>query len=300
MAPSLNALLDFLKSASVSPSSRPGFARVLQVSHSFLSPTNLSILHRNNNDDDDDDDNEQKNASSSLSTPKPIVRYRGQHESSLSLGLLFAIMDEMTTNATFLHGCPTPPGASIHIRLELASSRRRQQYNHHPNQQQQQQQQQQWSLLPNNNNNNNSNSNNTNEFVMDSSVIKSGKTLCFSDCKIWDATDNNRMIAFGSQVKYLPTGSWVMDTLFTSPLLWNLFVQTYVRRTDPPADPPPPHLVGSAHDHLVPESQSIGRATFRTTPYLTNPFGALHVRTLYIYVLEIRRGLNQMTQYTVL
>jgi hypothetical protein len=267
---SLNALLDFLKSASLHPSSRPGFARVLQVSHSFLSPTNLSIIHRNNNNDDDDD-NEPKNASS-LKTPKPIVRYRGKHE-SLSLGLLFAIMDEMTTNATFLHGCPTPPGASIHIRLELASSCRQAQY--HPSQQQQ------WSLLPNNNN--------TNEFVMDSSVIKSGKTLCFSDCKICDATDNNRMIAFGSQVKYLPTGSWAMDTLFTSPFIWNLFVHAYVRpRTDPPAyDPPPPHQqeVGSVHDHLVPESQTIGRATFRTTPYLTNPFGVLHVRTLYIYVL---------------
>jgi hypothetical protein len=266
MAPSLNALLDFLKSASLHPTCRPGFARVLQVSHSFLSPSNLSIIHKNNDEDDDD----QKAASSS--TPKPIVRYRGQHE-SLSLGLLFAILDEMTTNATFLHGCPTPPGVSIHIRLELASS----QCNHHPKRQR-------WSLLPNNNSNNNNNNNSNKEFVMDSSVIKSGKTLCFSDCRICDATDHDRLIAFGSQVKYLPTGSWVTDTLFTSPFLWNLFVHTYVRRTDPPVYPPP-HQIGSPHDHLVPVSQTIGRATFRTTPYLTNPFGALHVRnTLYIYM----------------
>lgn len=213
----LKQLADFLKSASLQPGCRPGLARVLGVSYDFVNDANTSL------------------------EPNGILRYRGRHTNP-SMGYMFALLDEMTTNATFLNKCPTPPGASIHIRLELAhryAVQERFQFN--------------------------------DEFVMDSSVTKAGKTIAFSDCKIYDT--NGGLVALGSQIKYLPTGSWLTDTLFTSPFVWNLFTRYYLSRTE--AWPVPD--VKPIEEYLVPESQTIGRAFFKVTPFLTNPFGALHV-----------------------
>jgi hypothetical protein len=280
--PSLQALLDFLKTAALHPSCRPGFGRVLQVSHSFLSPANVSILVDNKNNEDDDGDTTSKRKRRNGRT---IVRYRsGQnknHESSPppSMGLLLALLDEMTTNAIFLHGNPAQPGASIHMRLELAggtggSSRHN------------------GIFLTQKKKNQKDETTAQEEFIMDSSVVKSGKTMSFTECKIYRAAgkttkiDNENsddpddhhddLIAYGSQVKYLPSGNFILDTLFTNPFLWNMFVHSYVRRTDPPVYAP--EEIGTVNDHLTPISQSVGRATFRMTPYLTNPLGVLHVR----------------------
>jgi hypothetical protein len=257
------------------PSCRPGFGRVLQVSHSFLSPANMSILVDNKNNEDDDGDTTSKRKRRNGRT---IVRYRsGQnknHESSPppSMGLLLALLDEMTTNAIFLHGNPAQPGASIHMRLELAGGGGSSRHN---------------GIFLAQKKNQKEETTAQEEFIMDSSVIKSGKTMSFTECKIYrvagnttkiddENSDHHDLIAYGSQVKYLPSGNFILDTLFTNPFLWNMFVHSYVRRTDPPVYSP--EVIGTVHDHLTPISQSVGRATFRMTPYLTNPLGVLHVR----------------------
>ena len=171
-----------------------------------------------------------------------LYKYHTSTGTKPSTSLLLAILDEFTTNSQPAFRYPCAPGVTLHMQLERAYRQGRD--------------------LPV-------------SFTVVSSARRMGKRMAFLDCSFYD--ENDQLVAFGNQVKYLPTGSWLIDFALSSPILVGLYHRLFVQSKDVPEYPP----VTKIHDILKPQTCSLGGASYEVTPSLTNAFGSLHVCTYW-------------------
>lgn len=172
--------------------------------------------------------------------------YRVREHSSLdgkrlSASTCLALIDEFTTvHVASINPQSSFPGVSVHLQLKRAAS-----------------------LPPVGS-----------EVVLASKITRLGRTMAFIRAELRDSQDGN-LICFGSHVKYLPTGSWILDFFLTG---WRISLQPlyghYFLR-DPTFDPDGPSLRQGITSSLV--YTGIGRATFEVKPIHTNPLGSMHV-----------------------
>eukprot|EP00545_Synedropsis_sp_CCMP1620_P000857 CAMPEP_0119030078 /NCGR_PEP_ID=MMETSP1176-20130426/40850_1 /TAXON_ID=265551 /ORGANISM="Synedropsis recta cf, Strain CCMP1620" /LENGTH=307 /DNA_ID=CAMNT_0006986443 /DNA_START=53 /DNA_END=976 /DNA_ORIENTATION=- len=152
-------------------------------------------------------------------------------------GLLMAIMDELTTNACFGVGQPSAPGVSLQMQVELAADVQALQ---------------------------------SDEMDVVSTVVKLGRTISFTRCEFFQ---NKKLIAFGSHVKYMKTGSYVMDIVFNNAWAWNLY--EFFAGDSVPDQYEEKHLWKGVIGPCL-EYQNIGDATFSINSEHVNPMGGLH------------------------
>jgi acyl-coenzyme A thioesterase PaaI-like protein len=159
-----------------------------------------------------------------------------------SIGILTAIQDELSTNACFRVGQPSAPGLSLQMQTELlvkdfpASAME--------------------------------------EMDILNTVTKLGRTISHTRTDFF-CTKSQQRLAHSTHVKFMPSGSRILDWLFNSPALWKLYVQLYLARIDTlPLYEEKPLIKDVIQSHL--EFQGQGAATFHVTREHTNPFGALH------------------------
>jgi acyl-coenzyme A thioesterase PaaI-like protein len=177
--------------------------------------------------------------------PKSLTyRYRLSNDvPKWTVSLLTALMDELSTSACFRVGLPCPPGVSLQMQTELIEGADL------------------------------SSSSNMKEVDVVNIVTKLGKTVSYTRTEFRCAT-SDRLIAFSSHVKYMPTGSRITDLFFRNTFLFELFERLYLRKLKVPWYEEKSLFQNVIQSHL--EFHGIGRATFHITREHTNPFGALH------------------------
>jgi len=175
--------------------------------------------------------------------PKTLTyRYRfgSRDVPEATLGIYCALMDELSTSALFAVGQPSAPGASLQFQTELLDE----------------------------------NFQSVREVDVVNTVTKLGRTVSNSRTEFLCATSGKKL-AFSSHVKYMPTGSQLLDWLFRYRQLWDLYVTAFV-----PSDKDFPvyeekSLLGDVIRTNL-EFHDGGRATFQITREHVNAFGAMH------------------------
>jgi len=214
-------ILDFIKSGSMQPASKPGFGHALKLSYNLISTENLSW-----------------NGENTLTYRYKFTRHVGKPTPSL----LLAIMDELTTNACFGVGKPSAPGLSLQMQMEITHGTGLDSFN---------------------------------ELDVVNTVVKKGRTISFVKSNFFDPSTQS-LVAFGSHVKYMPTGSFVMDMVFNKAWAWNLYTALGGISSNRPDEYPERDLWKEAIGaHLV--YKGSGSATFNITQEHVNPMGGLHV-----------------------
>lgn len=151
-----------------------------------------------------------------------------------TLGLWMALMDELSTDACFSTGRPAAPGLSLQMQMELLDQN-----------------------IPN-------------EIDVVNIVTKLGRTVAHTRTDIICPT-TQRLLAFGSHVKYMPTGSWIMDQVFRHSWIYDLYERLILRGADLTEYPQRP-----LDEVLIIQQESPSKAKFAVTNEHTNPFGAMH------------------------
>ena len=267
-AGAVERILQLLKIGNDQPASTPGFAHALKLSFHLISRKDLTW-----NDAD--------------ATLTYRYKFGGEHVGSrrhthTTVGLLLAIMDEISTSACFGAGTPSGPGVSLHMQLELCQ------------QQQQQLQQQlllqhqqgmlnrhpmlvlsrQHLLLPQ-------------EIDIVSKVVKLGRTISFIRTDFINP-NTRQLLAIGTHSKYMPP-----EHLFQFPSSSSSSTINMESSSQPPSEPAqPPSEPVMVHDHYYEEKdlfhsvigpnlvrRGIGLATFQINREHVNGFGSLHVST---------------------
>jgi hypothetical protein len=155
-------------------------------------------------------------------------------------GLFMAIMDELTTSACFCVGQPSAPGTSLNMQVELAAGAH--------------------NLQPD-------------DMDVVSTVVKLGRKISFTRCEFYQ---DQKVIAVGSHVMYMPTGSLFLDLVCNKAWAWNLYI--WFEGNKLPDQYEEKHLwKGVIRPYL--EYHSVGDATFSMNGEHVNPFGGLHVST---------------------
>jgi len=182
----------------------------------------------------------------SITGPKSLCyRYKLSPDvPRFTTGLLTALMDELSTVACFRVGLPSAPGLSLQMQTELIPS-------------------EQTGLMLDS----------LEELDIDTVVTKLGRTVSFTKTHFRDAK-TQELVGFSSHVKYMPTGSRLMDWVFTNRFLYDLYEQFYLRSKVIPIYEEGPLVSGVLQPHL--DFVHPGRATFGITSKHTNPFGSLH------------------------
>jgi len=185
----------------------------------------------------------------SVSDNKKTLTYRycfAEHATHPSVGLYTALMDELTTDACFIAVSPHPPGVSLQMQTELLVK------DHHKKPQE---------ALP--------------KYVdIVNTVTKLGRTVSHTRTDFVCASTQT-LLAFSSHVKYMPTGSRLLDFLFTNKFVYRIYGQYLLPQQGDPKLYPKRELrkevIGSSLEH-----HGLGRASFHITREHTNPFGAMH------------------------
>jgi len=117
-------------------------------------------------------------------------------------------------------------------------------------------------------------------------VTKLGKTISHTRTNFYYSDDNKKNsqtqqeeerrtpIAYSTHVKYMPTGSWIIDWVMTSKLMWSLIRYFLLDRQEPSYYEEKPLVKDVIGSHL--EFQGLGKASFHPTAEHTNPMGAMH------------------------
>jgi acyl-coenzyme A thioesterase PaaI-like protein len=214
----VESVLTFIKGGNLLRASKPGFAHALKLSYNTIAKERLSV------------------------GPTTLTyRYRlDQDVPRASLGLLTALMDELSTDACFRVGQPSAPGVSLQMQTELLVRD-----------------------LPE-----------TKEIDIINTVTKLGRTISHTRTNFLCASSQT-VLAHSSHVKYMPTGSLFIDWLFNNKLAFNLYSKLVLPRLGEPLLYEEKPLVKDVlHSHL--EFQGLGRATFHITREHTNGFGSMH------------------------
>ena len=171
-----------------------------------------------------------------------VYRYHfSDHVPKASVGVFTALMDELSTMACFRSSLPGPPGASVQMQTELLT---------HDIQQLK------------------------DGIDIVNTVTKLGRKISHTRTE-FVCPSTQRQIAFSSHVKYMPSGSVLLDWFFSSNVLFRIYNKFYLGRL-----PNPPHYEETSLIKDVLQSHisfgGIGRATFHVTSEHTNPFGVMH------------------------
>jgi hypothetical protein len=159
-------------------------------------------------------------------------------------------MDELTTDACFGAGKPSAPGVSLQMHLELCQGMK------HPERL--------------------SEVRHLQELDVVSTVVKLGRTISYTKTDFINPI-NQELVAFGSHVKYMPTGNVIMDVVFNQRWAWDLYCKLFLcSNSQLPIEYEEKDLYKSV---IAPnlEHKGIGQATFRMNHEHVNPFGGLHV-----------------------
>ncbi len=226
-------LLNFKKASELLPGSRPGFNHALKLSSSTIEPKRISVGDPQHGD--------------------WTYRYElSQHVTKYSVGLLTALMDELSTDAVFRVGSPAAPGLSLQMQTEVVDKKKAWDYFQDPNKPQ---------------------------LDIVNTVAKLGKTISHTRTD-FRCPSTKELIAFSSHVKYMPSGSFFMDILFNNRILYDFYVATALRTTMLPnyeekalfSQVLLPHF----EYHNTVDDDASPQATFTVNTEHTNPFGALH------------------------
>ena len=250
----------FIKGAAVQKGSQPGFAHALQLSYQTLDRQRLSV---------DLPDRCSHSSSSSSQNRDNFLIYLYQtsvdHVPKLTMGLLTAVMDELTTVALFRTGLPSPPGVSLHMSTERALGADTTNPHHMP----------QLTLE------------NLSEVNVINQVTKLGKTVAHTRTE-FRCPRTHQLLASSTHIKYLPMGSAFLDWAFSSPSALTVYHQLFVKLVEVPIHEPLPLFTHVLQQHieyteyhprdttLDTATEKISMATFTVTQLHTNPFGALH------------------------
>lgn len=173
-----------------------------------------------------------------------------------STGLLTALMDEISTDACFRVGMPSAAGLTLQFQTELVDKNKA------------------IDIFSNRDGRHN-------EIDIVNKVSKLGKTIAHTRTD-FKCPETANVIAFASQVKYMPSGIPWLDFLLKYPKLHdfgidlvNRFASTPVYEERALAAVIEPHL--DMHmEKLKNESESAPCATFTVTTEHTNPFRVMH------------------------
>lgn len=167
-------------------------------------------------------------------------------------GLLMALMDELSTTAAFALRGPCPPGASIQMHTEIFGG---------------------GGPLAE-----------TDGVDAISTVVKAGRTITNTQTEFF-CSSSGRLLALATHIKYVPTGSWVMDLLLTNRRLWGLYARLRVNGATVPYHREASLLEGVIRPHL--DFRGADRATFRCTAEHANPLGSLHGGCIAVVMEEV-------------
>lgn len=169
-----------------------------------------------------------------------------------TVGLCTALMDELSTDACFRVGRPSAPGLSLHLETQLISPIGGSSRNE---------------TLPK------LLDPSTKEVDIINVVTKLGKTISFTRTD-FRCTKTQNLLAVSSHVKYMPTGSWVLDLIFNNKWVSSLYNRWYVQ----PATLPNYAEKNLLQDVILPHFDYLGqgKAAFQVTNEHTNPFDGLH------------------------
>ena len=215
------------------------------------------------------------------SNPELVYRYTLSPDvPKYSTGLFTALMDELSTDACFRVGQPSAPGLTLQFQTELVNPTavmnffRNHAHNHDRHQ----------------------------EVDIINSVSKLGKTIAHTRTE-FRCSETATLLAYASQVKYMPTGMFWLDTLLRHPTLHDWFIDAVfrVRTIHQYEQKPlvevisqslrsyPTHAMsGEGMPVTLPNDKEANQgtkyppptpllcATFTATTEHTNPFGALH------------------------
>ena len=219
----LDSIMVFLKGASLQPASRPGFQHALQLSYNTISKERFSFGEGGK-----------------------TLTYRYQFNESVpkaTVGVLTALMDELSTTTCFRSSIPSPPGASVQMQTELLAH-------------------------------------DIDEILNDgvdivNTVTKLGRKVSHTRTEFY-CSSTKRQVAFSSHVKYMPSGSFFVDTYFNNKYIFQLFNYLYLEWF---SNPPPHYDTKPLFKDILKaniEFNGIGRAIFHVTPEHTNPLGNMH------------------------
>eukprot|EP00934_Nitzschia_sp_Nitz4_P004418 Nitzschia sp. Nitz4//scaffold103_size77763//13148//14080//NITZ4_005440-RA/size77763-processed-gene-0.4-mRNA-1//1//CDS//3329532313//4408//frame0 len=208
----------FIKASGTQKGCKPGFGHALKLSYNTIDPKRLS------------GDAQSLTYRYKLSPDVP----------KFTLSLLTAIMDELSTDAIFHMGNPSPPGLSVHLQTELVSIASLDSYD---------------------------------ELDVVNVITKLGRKLAFTRTE-FICPQTKELVAVSTHIKYLPTGSIFMDAIFTSPMLWDFFHHIQIRSFKVPFFEEKPLFEETIKKNL--EYKGPSTATFQVTKEHTNPFGSLH------------------------
>ena len=213
----------FVKGGSVQKGSRPGFAHALKLSYPLFEKSRLTVLPDKNT---------------------MTYRYPLASHQATTVGLLTALMDELTTVARFAVGQPSPPGVSLQMQTELVEST---------------------SSL--------SSLSSLDQVDVVNIVTKLGRTVSTTRTE-FRHPQTQELLAFSSHIKYMPTGSWFLDWILSNKYLYGIYQHFMVMPVQVPM-----YETKALHTEVIGaslEPSSVGHAKFQVTAEHTNPFGGLH------------------------
>jgi acyl-coenzyme A thioesterase PaaI-like protein len=211
------------------PGSRPGFNHALKLSHQTMDPKRIQSI-------------------GTTSDPELTYRYSLSPDiPKYSTGIFTALMDELSTDACFRVGLPSPPGLSLQFQTELVDVSRAVEF---------------FANL----------SGCHDEVDIINTVSKLGRTIAHTRTDFRCST-TSRLIAFSSHVKYMPTGLVWLDLLLRNSKIHDFYIDYALRHTNIPV------YEGKALATVISEHldfPSATASTFTCTTEHTNPFGAMH------------------------
>lgn len=234
-------MLHFKKGQTLLSGSRPGFCHALKLSHSTIDPSRISI---------GSSDKKQWNYRYQLSSDVP----------QYSVGLLTALMDELSTDACFRVGLPAPAGLSLQMQTEVVDKVKARERFQNPT------------------------SENSQVDIINS-VTKLGKSISHTRTD-FRCANTQELLAFSSHVKYMPTGSPFMDLMFRNRFIYEWAIWYALQDDKIPRYEEKPLVEGVLLPFLEYKNStaiaseqpdtSLPHATLSVTTEHTNAFGGLH------------------------
>lgn len=207
--------------------SQPGFGHALKLSYNLMAKERLTVTNNNK-----------------------TLTYRYHLSDDVpkaTVGLFTALMDELSTNACFAAGLPSPPGVSLQMQTELL-------VNVGTNAQE--------FLLPN-------------EIEIVNTVTKLGRTVSHTRTDFYCAA-TRKPLAFSSHVKYMPTGSRLLDFVLSNKRIFGWYEKWYHQRLGKQVPVyEEKHLIREVLGSSL-EYTNAQQGRFHITREHTNPFGAMH------------------------
>lgn len=197
-----------------------------------------------------------RNRIHSIGTPSsPELIYRFTLSTDIpkySTGIFTSLMDELSTDACFRIGLPSAPGLSLQFQTEIVDKTRAVEFF--------------------------GNAGGIHDEVdIINTVAKLGRTIAHTRTD-FRCSKTSGLIAFASQVKYMPTGVLWLDFLLRYPKIHELYVNYALRSTSIPVYEEK-SLAIVIDQHLqfhTPQNAGDPSATFTVNTEHTNPFGAMH------------------------